>query len=109
LLTELRDNDIPKLDSRIMSVLSFTQQSVQVNKFNTSLKNVQTLLPNDITKLRNDLNEFIISLQSIPAQNFVSNKIDTFSLRNEKLYRQHMDEVNVNNVFHNVANIIDDL
>ncbi len=99
MLTELRDNDIPKLDSRIMSVLSITQQSVQVNKFNTSLKNVQTLLPNDITKLRNDLNEFIISLQFIPAQNFESNQIDTFSLLNEKLYRQYIDEVNVNNVF----------
>jgi hypothetical protein len=109
LLTELRDDDIPKLNSRITSILSVTQQSVQTNKFNTSVKHLQIMLPNDMTKLRSDLSEVIISLQSVPAQNFESNKIHVFLLMNEKLHQYSIDETNMENVFLNLADIIDDL
>jgi hypothetical protein len=109
LLTELRDDDIPKLNSRITSILSVTQQSVQTNKFNTSVKHLQIMLPNDMTKLRSDLSEVIISLQSVPAQNFESNKIHVFLLMNEKLHQYSIDETNMENVFLNLADTIDDL
>jgi hypothetical protein len=109
LLTELRDDDIPKLNSRITSILSVTQQSVQTNKFNTSVKHLQIMLPNDMTKLRSDLSEVIISLQSVPAQNFESNKIHVFLLMNEKLHQYSIDETNMENVFLNLADTIVDL
>ncbi|CAF2015440.1 unnamed protein product [Rotaria magnacalcarata] len=109
LLTKLRDNDIPKLDGHITCVLNVTEECIEATKFNKTLKNVQTLLPNDINKLKNDLTEFIFSLQSIPTESFETDKIDTFLLFNEEINRQHIDKEAVNNIFQDLTNVIDDL
>ncbi|CAF3836078.1 unnamed protein product, partial [Rotaria sp. Silwood1] len=109
LLIELRDKDIPKLDSRITSLLNVAKQSIPLNKFNTSFKNIETLLSNDITKLKYDIDQLIISLQYIPVQNFDSNKIDQFLLLNEKIDRQCINASIIHNVFQDLVDVIDDL
>jgi hypothetical protein len=83
-----------------------TEQNLQVKK---SLENVQTLLPNDLSTLKNDVNQLIVSLEYIPAEKFLAYKINHVLLANGKIEQKRINEISLHDLFQNLFDAIDNL